>query len=164
CLTLDPPVAGAVRVPSLVGPDGCLWPLGQFLARLAAGRINPRDVETELAAQHACFHDLVGHPPTLVNSHQHVSLFPPAARRLRARLARTSRLPRQPRPYLRRGREPWGMLARIPGARLKRALLSLLGRAEADRQVRASFPGADWLAGITGPRAVRDPAFFRRWL
>ena len=37
CLTLDQPAAGPRRVPSLVGPDGCLWPLPRFLARLALG-------------------------------------------------------------------------------------------------------------------------------
>ena len=31
CLTMDPPAAGAGRVPSLVGPDGCMWPLRHFV-------------------------------------------------------------------------------------------------------------------------------------
>src|SRR5271170_7251135 len=33
-LTLDPPIAPVARVPSLVGPDGCMWPLAQFVLRL----------------------------------------------------------------------------------------------------------------------------------
>src|SRR5262249_22575504 len=40
-LTQDPPVAPPSRVPSLIGPDGCLWPLGQFLSRLYTYRLNP---------------------------------------------------------------------------------------------------------------------------
>src|SRR5262249_58745022 len=69
-----------------------------------------------------------------------------------------------PGPYMRGVREAWPMLARIPGARLKRALLTLLGRVEARRQERDGFPGQDGLAGITDPPWVRDPAFFVRWL
>jgi hypothetical protein len=56
------------------------------------------------------------------------------------------------------------MLARIPGARVKRGLLTLLGRLEARQQARAGLPGAEWLAGITDPPWVRDADFFVRWL
>jgi predicted glycoside hydrolase/deacetylase ChbG (UPF0249 family) len=159
CLTLDPPVAPAGRVPSLVGPDGCLWPLGAFLKRLALGLIRPGDLERELRAQLGRFCELVGRPPTLVNSHQHTSLFPPVGRILRSVLAA-----RRPLPYFRRVREPWSMLRRIPGARVKRSLLTLLGRAEALQLERAGFPGQRWLAGITDPPWAADPEFFARWL
>src|SRR6266852_2390812 len=50
CLTMDPPVLPAKQVPSLVGPDGCFWPLGQFMRRAFAGRIREDDVEAELRA------------------------------------------------------------------------------------------------------------------
>ena len=43
-LTLDRPVAPAARVPSLVGPDGCFWPLGRFLARLLTFRVRAAEV------------------------------------------------------------------------------------------------------------------------
>jgi predicted glycoside hydrolase/deacetylase ChbG (UPF0249 family) len=72
CLTMDPPVAPPEQVPSLVGPDGCLWSLGQFLSRLYLHRIRATDIETELRAQYRRFCELIGYPPRLVNSHQHV--------------------------------------------------------------------------------------------
>jgi chitin disaccharide deacetylase len=159
CLTMDPPVSRAGEVPSLVGPDGCLWPLRSFLPRLLAGLIRPREIEHELRAQYARFRELTGAPPGLVNSHQHVALFPPVGRLLCAVLAGC-----RPRPLLRRVREPWAMLARVPGARLKRAVLSCLGRVESRRQERAGLPGQEWLAGITDPPWVQDPDYFVRWL
>jgi predicted glycoside hydrolase/deacetylase ChbG (UPF0249 family) len=159
CLTMDPPVAPVARVPSLVGPDGCLWPLRQFLTRLLLKRIRAGDVECELRAQYDRFLDLVGRPPVVVNSHQHTALFPPVGRVLRDVLAR-----RRPVPYLRRVREPWRMLLRIPGARVKRTVLTVLGRVQARRQEGMGLPGNDWLAGITDPPWVRDDRFFVRWL
>ena len=51
CLTMDPPVLPAKEVPSLVGRDGCLWPLGQFMRRAFLGRIRAEEVEAELSAQ-----------------------------------------------------------------------------------------------------------------
>ena len=159
CLTMDPPVCPAREVPSLVGPDGCLWPLRAFLPRLLAGLVRPAEIERELRAQYDRFRELTGAPPGLVNSHQHVALFPPVGRVLRAVLAGC-----RPRPYLRRVREPWGMLARVPGARLKRAVLNCLGRLEAHRQGRAGLPGQEWLAGLPDPPWGRDPAYFVRWL
>jgi predicted glycoside hydrolase/deacetylase ChbG (UPF0249 family) len=160
CLTLDPPAAPVHRVPNLVGPDGCLWPLRQLLARLYLHQICPRQIETELHAQYDRYVELVGHPPTVVNAHQHVSLFPPVGAILRQLLKERGR----PLPYMRRVREPWSMLARIPGARKKRTLLTLLGQMESRHQEHDGFPGNDWLAGITDPPWVRDPEFFARWL
>jgi predicted glycoside hydrolase/deacetylase ChbG (UPF0249 family) len=159
CLTMDAPVAGPGRVPSLVGPNGCMWPLGKFLARLLTGRIRSEDIHRELATQYDRFVEMVGRPPSVVNSHQHVALFPPVGGLLRRLLERA-----RPRPYVRRLGEPTWMMARIHGARLKRAVLSGLGRCQAGAWRRAAFPGADWLIGVTDPKWVQDPAFFTRWL
>ena len=159
CLTMDAPTAEAGRVPSLVGPDGLLWPLEKFLTRLATGRIRGEEVARELAAQYERFLELVGRPPAVVNAHQHVALFPPVGAILRRLLERQG-----PPPYVRRVMEPAPMLFRIPGARWKRGLLTALGRLQAFVLNRAGFPGADWLAGVTDPPWVRDPAFFVRWL
>jgi chitin disaccharide deacetylase len=158
-LTLDPPLAPLARVASLVGPDGCLWPLGQFVPRLLLGWIKPNEIEAELQAQYKRFLELVGHPPTLVNSHQHTAIFPPVGQILLEVLSQGPT-----KPYMRRVREPWSMLKHIPGARIKRGLLSLLGRHHAQAQDRLGFPGHDWLAGITDPRWVTDAEFFPRWL
>jgi predicted glycoside hydrolase/deacetylase ChbG (UPF0249 family) len=159
CLTMDPPAAPPGRVPSLLRPDGTMWPLGQFLRRLLRGEIRASDIETELRAQYTRFLELVGTPPAVVNSHQHVSLFGPVGDILLQVLSRW-----QPLPYLRAVREPWHMLLRVPGARIKRAVLNWCGRRHARRAEQAGFPGPDWLAGITDPRWVRDPRFFARWL
>ena len=113
----------------------------------------------ELRAQLARFHDLVGAPPTLVNAHHHVQVFPPVGAILERLLAG-----QRPLPYFRRVREPWRLLATVPGARGKRAFLSLLGRRPARRLACAGFPGADWHVGITNPPCVADPEFFTRWL
>ncbi len=159
CLTMDPPVAPPADVPSLLGPDGNLLPLREFLPRLAAGLIRADHVARELRAQYGRFRELAGEAPRLVNAHQHVALFPPVGRILREVLREESR-----RPYLRRVREPWTMLARVRGARVKRAFLNLMGRREAAGQARDGFPGADWLIGVTDPPWVRDPCFWARWL
>ena len=159
CLTMDPPAAGVGRVPSLVGPDGCMWPLGKFLARLLTGLIRSEDIHRELTAQYDRFVELVGRTPSVVNAHQHVALFPPVGSLLRRLLEGI-----RPLPYVRRVAEPTVMLARISGARLKRTVLSALGRWQARAWGRAGFPAADWLAGVTDPKWVQDPAFFTRWL
>jgi predicted glycoside hydrolase/deacetylase ChbG (UPF0249 family) len=158
-LTLDPPILPAHQVKSLVGPDGCFWPLEKFMPRIGLGKIRGDEVEAELEAQYRRFQDLVGRPPAVVNSHQHTQLFPPVGGRLRKLLSRS-----RPLPYLRRIREPWGMLRRIPGARVKRSFLTTLGHRDARGQDALGFPGNDWLAGITDPPCVADPQFLVRWL
>ncbi len=159
CLTLDEPVLPAGRVPSLVDDLGRFWPLGQFLQRLLMGRLRAAEIEAELRAQYHRFQDLVGHPPRLINTHHHVQVFSPIGAILCGIVDRSG-----PLPYIRRIQEPWPLLLRIPGARRKRLVLSLLGRRDARRQQREGFPGNDWLAGITDPTWVADPEFFARWL
>ncbi|MHB1424512.1 MAG: carbohydrate deacetylase [Gemmataceae bacterium] len=160
CLTLDAPCAAMSRVPSLLGGDGRFLPLSRFLGRLYSHQICPRQIEIELHAQYDRFLELVGHAPALVNSHQHISLFPPVSSILRRVLHACGK----PLPYLRRVQEPWSMLVRVPGARPKRTLLTLLGRMEARHQAYEGFLGNDYLAGITDPPWVSDPEFFARWL
>ena len=159
CLTLDRPILPAARVPSLVDPDGGFWPLGAFVRRACLGQIDAGEVAGELKAQRDRFTDLVGHPPTVVNSHQHAQLFRPVGGLMLDLLGRQT-----PLPYVRRIREPWRMLLRVPGARVKRGVLTVLGRRDARRQQALGFPGNDWLAGITSPPWVADPQFLVRWL
>lgn len=158
-LTLDGPVLPARRVASLVGPDGNFRPLGAFLRRWLLGRLNAAEIEAELAAQYERFVEVVGSPPALVNTHQHVGLFPPVGPLLLRVLER-----RNCRAYVRRVQEPWPLLWRVPGARVKRALLNCLGRRQSRLQAAAGLPGNDWLAGVADPPCVRDPEFFSRWL
>ncbi len=159
CLTMDPPVLPVDQVPSLVNDRGTLWPLGQFLSRIVMGRISASEVAAELRAQYRLFLEMVGQAPPLVNSHQHVHLFPPVDRCLLEILQEC-----RPLPYVRRVREPHAMLTQIPGARLKRAVLGTLGRRGAHKQQKSGFPGNDWLAGITDPPWVLRSDYMVRWL
>jgi predicted glycoside hydrolase/deacetylase ChbG (UPF0249 family) len=159
CLTMDRPVLPASQVPSLVNQEGYLWPLNRFLARVLLGRIRAAEVTAELRAQYRRFQDLIGQSPTLVNSHQHAGLFPPVGSCLLEVLSDC-----RPLPYVRRVRERLGTVARVPGARVKRSILSALGLHGASRQERMGFPGNDWLAGITDPPCVRRPDYLVHWL
>src|SRR5581483_2705610 len=158
-LTLDRPTAPPQRVTSLLQADGTFWPLAAFVKRLFLGRIRPAEIEIELEAQLRRFCDLVGGPPPLINAHQHVNLFAPVGYILLDLLQR-----RRLTPYLRRVREPWTTLRKIPGARGKRAFLSSLGRPLARKQNQLGFPGNDWLAGISNPAQAQHAGFFGRWL
>lgn len=158
-LTLDRPLMPAGAISSLVGPNGCFWPLGRFLSNWALGRLRAAEAAAELRAQYERFVELTGRPPGVINSHQHVQLFAPIGDAL-LDVIRNQR----PRPYVRRVVEPLRMLARIPGARIKRTCLTLLGRRHARRQHSLGFPGNEWLAGITDPPWVADSNFLVRWL
>ena len=158
-LTLDRPILPPSEVPSLVRPDGSFWPLGAFLRRVCLGRIRAADVRAEWRAQYRRFVELVGRPPALVNSHQHVSLFPPCDEALFDVLREANA-----RPYLRRVVEPGRVLVNVPGARVKRTTLTLLGRRAARRAAGRGLPGCDWLAGVTDPECVIDDRFWANWL
>jgi predicted glycoside hydrolase/deacetylase ChbG (UPF0249 family) len=155
-LTLDAPLSQA---PSLTRPDGTFWPLGSFLKRWLFGLLDPKEIEAELRAQLRRFVELVGHPPMLINSHQHVGLFSPVGEIL-LRILSELRV----KPYVRRVQEPWPVVRRLPGARLKRSFLGLLGRRLSRSQEALGFPGNDWLAGIANPECVLDSDFFVHWL
>jgi predicted glycoside hydrolase/deacetylase ChbG (UPF0249 family) len=158
-LTLDRPILDPADVPSLVRADGTFWPLGAFLRRMCFGRIRMSNVRAEWRAQYQRFLKLTGRPPAIVNSHQHVSLFPPCDRALFDVLREHNA-----RPYLRRVVEPGSALFRVPGARIKRTTLSLLGLRAARHAAARGFPGCDRLAGVTDPRHVADDRFWVRWL
>jgi predicted glycoside hydrolase/deacetylase ChbG (UPF0249 family) len=158
-LTMDSPVATAGRVHTLLDRTGKFAPLGTLLFRMATGQLRYGDVVRELDAQYCRFHDLVGRPPSLVNGHKHIHVFPPIGRALTEVLQRW-----RIRPYVRRVVEPLTSWFRVPGARIKRAVLTTLGRVAARRQERNGLPGNDCLAGITDPKWVNDPRFFARWL
>jgi hypothetical protein len=157
-LTLDAPILGS-RVPSLIGPNGNFLRLGVFLRRLLTGQVAHAEIEAELRAQRDRFVELVGQLPTFVNSHQHVAVFPPVGRILVGLLAEQS-----PLPIVRRVCEPRGAFRKVPGARVKRMTLGMLGQRYARLQAEKGFPGPSWLLGITDPAWVRNPDYFPRWL
>lgn len=158
CLTIDAPVLPPSAVPSLVGPDGRFPRLGTLLKRLALGRVRVAEVEAEFRAQLVRFVELVGAPPANVNAHHHVHVFRPVDEALARALAGPYR------PFTRRVIESGQTLRRVPGARLKRVLLSWYGKRAARRQESAGLPGNDALLGVTDPPLTNDPAFFARWL
>ncbi len=158
-LTLDGPVLSPGRIPSLIDANGMFWSLGTFMKKLFIGRIKADEIAVELQAQLRRYMDLVGHPPRLVNSHQHIGIFSPVCQILLGLLQQY-----KPRAYVRRVQEPWRMIWHIKGARSKRTFLNLLGRSMSRRQEALSFPGNDWLGGITDPPYVKNPNFFENWL
>ena len=158
-LTLDAPILPRHRVPSLVNAQGRFWPLGAFMKKVFFGRIRAADIAAEFQAQLKRFVALVGHAPRLINSHQHIGIFAPVGQILLEVLRHAKQ-----RPYVRRVREPWGLVWRIRGARKKRAFLNLHGRSMSRRQEDLGFPGNDWLGGITDPPWVKRPDFFEAWL
>jgi predicted glycoside hydrolase/deacetylase ChbG (UPF0249 family) len=143
----------------LVDPDGRFWTLGRFLRRVFTGRVRGAEVAAEFRAQYDRFWQLVGKPPGLVNAHQHVALFPPVGRALLRVFADGT-----PWPYLRRVLESPSTLRYVPGAKLKRTVLTCLGRRLARRSDRLRMPGCDTLIGITDPPYTADERFFARWL
>ncbi len=163
CLTLDRPVLSARRVPSLVAEDGCFLSLPRFVAHLTVGRLRLEEVRAELQAQYDRFVAMTGRPPALVNGHHHVQVFPGVGRVLLDVLAR-----QQPLPYVRRVRETIPLLAAIPRARWKRALLATLGGRFVQQQ--RGFPGNDYLGGISDPHGLtrmhrgKEENLLVRWL
>lgn len=155
-LSLDSPLSSAAQVASLVGPDGRFWPLDLFARRWFLGLLDPREIRVELQLQLQRFNDLVGHPPTFVNSHHHVGLFAPVGEIILDVLAR---LPMKP--YVRRIHEPLPVLRAIAGGRCKRALLSWLGGRLCRLQEARGFPGNDYLAGLA---CAENAEIFVRWL
>jgi predicted glycoside hydrolase/deacetylase ChbG (UPF0249 family) len=159
CLTLDKPVAPPGSIASLVDFDGNFWPLGKFVRRLCTGRIRSEHIYAELFAQYRRFVELVGRPPRLVNSHQHVALFKSVGDILIEVLKQST----QPT-YVRRVREPWSLLRAVSGARRKRLFLRMLGPGSARRFDRAGYAGADCFAGLSQPAQAAQTEYLSRWL
>ena len=159
CLTIDRPVAPLDQVKSLTLRDGRFPGLGRLMSWLIWGRCRPSEVVIEFRAQLQRFRDMTGQWPEVVNSHHHIQIFPIVGAALRWVLREAGI-----RPYLRRVHEARTTLRQVPGARTKRLFLSSLGGPESRRQQADGFPGNDYLAGITNPEYVHDPAFFSSWL
>ena len=158
-LTMDHPIAPARKVPGLLTKDQSLVTLGSLVFRLLNGTLQFNELVSELDAQYQRFHDLAGFPPPMINGHKHIHVFPPIHRALMEVLKRW-----KVRPYIRCVREPLTTLRAIPGARIKRAFLTLLGSRSSTKQLYQGFPGNHTLAGITDPQWVSDKQFFSRWL
>jgi predicted glycoside hydrolase/deacetylase ChbG (UPF0249 family) len=159
CFTLDRPISDPGEVPTLVDREGRFLTLGALASRLAMGRVRRGEVLRECQAQYDRFVELVGDRPVVVNAHHHLQTFPLVGGALLEVLAKDTA-----RPYVRRVREPLATFLKVPGARIKRVVLSGLGTIAAGRFDRLGFPGNDWLAGLAANPCVADPEFFARWL
>jgi predicted glycoside hydrolase/deacetylase ChbG (UPF0249 family) len=111
CLHEERPVLPAERIPSLVGADGRLLPLGQVLRKALSGRIAGDEVEAELSAQVERA-QAAGVAVDHFDSHCHLHAFPAIARVV-ARVARRHGIRRIRRP--RAGR--WSDYAGAPAGR-----------------------------------------------
>jgi predicted glycoside hydrolase/deacetylase ChbG (UPF0249 family) len=72
----DPPLLSAAEIPTLLRRDGHLSPgYAGFMARAAAGRVDPEDLRREFTAQLETVQEL-GLPITHLDAHQHLHLWP----------------------------------------------------------------------------------------
>lgn len=71
-LTLGPPLG---RMPTFA-PDGRFPPLSRLVLQALAGRLDTREIRTELGRQLDCFAAEFGRAPDYVDGHQHVHLLP----------------------------------------------------------------------------------------
>lgn len=150
-LTLGQPLG---PMPQLA-PRGCL-PSIAALSRMAwLGRIAREEIAGEIARQLAAFDAIVGHPPDIIDGHQHAHALPLVRDGLVMALQR------------RFASAPVRPLVRIPsvgtarsvargGSRAKALTLSLLTRGFATAVARAGYPANDGFAGVT--RFATHPA------
>lgn len=75
CLTDERPLSSARDIPTLVGPEGLLWPTREFVKRTSTGRIWPRDIYREVLAQLSLI-KRSGLHVTHIDTHGHVHKFP----------------------------------------------------------------------------------------
>lgn len=159
CLTLDRPILASEQVPSLVDPNGNFWKLGTFLLRWFAGLIRAEEVYSEWLAQLRRFRDLTGADPVLVNTHQHVGIFPGHSEVL---LRVLEGLP--VRPWVRRVVESQKTRQLMGGARLKRWFLCGYGNKQGKMLDKEGYPGARTMIGLTDPNCLKDDRFFEKCL
>jgi predicted glycoside hydrolase/deacetylase ChbG (UPF0249 family) len=81
CLTDEKPMSRPENIPTLIGPDGLLWPTRTFILRSVVGLIRQRDVEREIRAQVDRFRQL-GLQLSHVDGHGHVHRLPVVLRAL----------------------------------------------------------------------------------
>ncbi len=113
----DPPLLTASEVPSLVDRKGRLALSSlKMVPRLAAGRIDPADLEREFTAQYEAFVS-TGRAPTHLDTHHNLHLWPMVADVV-TRLATTWSVPAVRVPWS-RARSPIGAGVRHLGRRLR---------------------------------------------
>ncbi|MEV6304152.1 ChbG/HpnK family deacetylase [Actinoplanes sp. NPDC051861] len=144
----DPPLLSRTEIPTLVDRAG-RFPLSWrvFLARAAAGRVDPADVEREFTAQVERLTRDLGLRLSHLDTHQHLHLWPPVAAVL-VRLARrhavgATRVPSS------RSRGPRGAGVRM----LSRRLRTVVDRA--GLAAPSAYAGLDEAGRFTLPRLLQ---------
>lgn len=140
----DPPLLSAAEIPTLVDRRGRFrssW--RQLVPRVAAGTVDPADVERELEAQLELLAQH-GVRPTHLDTHQHLHLWAPIGRVV-VELARRHQVPAVRVPRSRR-RTPTGLAVSRLGRRLAGEV------AAAGLRAPAAFAGLDEGGAMVGPR------------
>jgi predicted glycoside hydrolase/deacetylase ChbG (UPF0249 family) len=82
CLHDEKPVLDRSRIPTLVGDDGKMPPLGLAVRRIVTGKLDPNEIEAEYTAQVLRARE-AGIELTHLDSHCHLHAFPSVARVVR---------------------------------------------------------------------------------
>ncbi len=154
-LTLDKPVLHPSKVSTLVDREGKFFPLKVFISKWLLGVLDGNQIYDELEAQLLRFKQLTGDFPLIVNTHQHIAVFNPVGKKLNLLFANY-----KVKPWIRRVREENGSLVKLPGSRIKRTSLSLLGRKNARDLDAMAFPGPKTLAGLCNPVQTSNERFY----
>jgi predicted glycoside hydrolase/deacetylase ChbG (UPF0249 family) len=144
--------------PRRLAPGGRLPPLGQLMRRAFFGRLDLREIHTELAHQFDAFQQAWGAPPDFVDGHQHVHVLP-GVRELVLQLTAAH----APGAYVRQCWDPIQWIVRrgvaVPRAVVIASLSLRLKQHLTGRRTNDSFRG---VSNFTDHTAYR--AHFRRYL
>ena len=154
-LTLDKPILPTAKVSTLVDKEGKFFPLKTFISKWLLGVLDGNQIYDELEAQLLHFKQLTGTFPLVVNTHQHIAVFNPVGEKLNLLFANY-----KIKPWIRRVREETHSLLKIPGSRIKRAFLSILGAKNAVDLDMMAFPGPKTLAGLCDPAQTSSERFY----
>lgn len=143
-LTLGQPLG---PMPQLA-PRGCL-PSIAALSRMAwLGRIAREEIASEITRQLAAFEAIVGHPPDIIDGHQHAHALPLVRDGLVKALQRCF-ASAPVRSLVRIPSSRTGSLLAIKRSRAKAITLSLLTRGFATKITRAGYPTNNGFSGVT---------------
>jgi len=154
-LTLDKPVLHPSKVSTLVDREGTFFPLKVFISKWLLGALDGNQIYDELEAQLLRFKQLTGTFPLLVNTHQHIAVFNPIGEKLNLLFANY-----KIKPWMRRVREESISILMLPGSRIKRAFLSILGAKNVMDLDTLAFPGPKTLAGLCNPLQTSNERFY----
>lgn len=148
------------RLPQLA-PSGRLPRLGSLIAMAFAGRLDRREVRTEVKCQWNAFVAAFGQPPDFIDGHQHVHVLPG----VREAVYEIATSDPERRPYL---RVCWESPARVLARGVsvgKAAFLSLLSVPMRREVLRLGLTTNDSFGGVHGFDARTDfPTLFPRFL